>query len=75
MNNSTQFLNMIKNIKNPKQAVINMMRNNNNPILNNLIQMAENGDDKGVEQFARNLYKQQGRDFDQEISQLKNYFN
>lgn len=60
---------------NPKQMVMNMLKNNSNPILKNLIEMAERGDKKGVEQFARNLMREQGRDFDKEMNQLKQNFN
>lgn len=44
----------------------------NNPILNNVITMAQNGDTKGVETFARNICKQKGLDFDTEFSKFKN---
>ena len=44
----------------------------NNPILNNVITMAQNGDTKGVENFARNICKQKGLDFDTEFSKFKN---
>ena len=74
MNNPMQIINFIKGIKNPKQAVMNMIGNNTNPMLKNLIEMAEKGDEKGVEDFARNLYKQQGRDFDAEYNQIMNNF-
>ena len=46
----------------------------NNPIINNLIGMAQNGDTKGVENFARNIMKEKGRDFDKEFNQFKNNF-
>ena len=49
--------------------------NNPNPMFKNLIGMAEKGDTQGVETFARNLFKEQGRDFDKEYSQFKNTFN
>ena len=75
MNNPLQFINMLKSIKNPKQAVINMIKSNNNPMLKNLVEMAEKGDTKGVENFARNFYAQQGRDFDQEFNNFKSMFN
>lgn len=75
MNNPTQFMNMLKGIKNPKEAVINMIKSNNNPMLKNLVEMAEKGDTKGVENFARNFYAQQGRDFDQEFNNFKSMFN
>ena len=76
MNNNP--LNTIKNFirqqGSPKELLINFMqRNNSNPMMNNLIQMAKNGDSKGVEQFARNAFKEQGRDFDKELSQFKQF--
>lgn len=74
MNNVTQLFNMIKGIKNPKNAVINMVKSNNNPMIQNLVQMAEKGDNKGIEEFARNLYKEQGRNFDEEYSNFINMF-
>lgn len=60
---------------NLKQIVMNMLKNNSNPIFNNLIEMAEKGDSKGVENFARNMMKEQGRDFDKEMSNFQNMFN
>ena len=47
----------------------------NNPIFNNLIDMAEKGDNQGVENFARNVLKEKGLDFDKEVSKLKNQLN
>lgn len=73
-NNPMNLLNFIKTVKNPKQAVINMINSNGNPMLKNLVEMAEKGDNKGIEEFARNLYKEQGRDFDKEFSQFTNNF-
>lgn len=74
MNNPIQIINMLKSINNPKEVVINMIKSNNNPMIKNLVEMAEKGDNKGVEEFARNFYKQQGRDFDKEFSQFMNNF-
>ena len=51
--------------------ILNRM-NINNPILDNVINMAQNGDTKGVEAFARNICKQRGLDFDTEFSKFKN---
>ena len=75
MNNPLQFMNMLRSIKNPKEVVINMIKSNNNPMLKNLVEMAEKGDTKGVENFARNFYAQQGKDFDQEFNNFKSMFN
>lgn len=74
MNNPMQFMNMLKGIKNPKDAVINMIKSNNNPMIKNLVEMAEKGDNQGVENFARNLYAQQGRNFDEEFKDFMNNF-
>lgn len=71
MNNPMQMIQMIKDIKNPKEFVVNYIKQNaDNPIMNNLIGMAEKNDKKGLEQFATNILKQQGMDF-QEI--MKNF--
>ncbi|MBQ7798735.1 MAG: hypothetical protein IJ371_06400 [Clostridia bacterium] len=46
----------------------------NNPIFKEVITKAQNGDAQGVEQFARNLFKEQGRDFDKEFGEfMKNF--
>lgn len=74
MNNILQLMNMLKGIKNPKDAVLNMVKSNNNPMVKNLVEMAEKGDSQGVENFARNMLKEQGRDFDTEMNEfMKNF--
>jgi hypothetical protein len=65
---------MLKGFKNPKDAVISVIKSNNNPMIKNLVEMAEKGNSKGVEEFARNLYAQQGRDFDKEFGEFMNNF-
>lgn len=69
MNN--KILDILKAIKDPKQFVLQQAQITNNPILNNLIQMAQSNDKKGVEQFAKNLLKEQGKNYDDIISFLK----
>lgn len=58
----------IKGIKNPEQFIMNTMKQNSNPMINELMQMAKQGNTKGIETFARNVFQQQGRDFDKEFS-------
>ena len=53
------------------KGILNKL-NINNPILNNVITMAQKGDTKGVENFARNICKQKGLDFDTEFNKFKN---
>lgn len=71
-------LNVIKGMMgnmNPKNIVMNMLKNNTNPIFANLIEMANKGDTKGLEQFARNYMKDNGRDYDKEFNDFKSMFN
>ena len=55
------------------KGILNKM-NINNPILNNVINMAQNGNTKGVETFARNICKQRGLDFDTEFNKFRETF-
>lgn len=48
--------------------------NINNPILNNIVSMAQNGNTKGVEDFARNICKQKGLDFESEFNKFRSNF-
>ena len=76
MNNNplNTIKNYIKQQGSPKEMLLNFVqKNNSNPMVSNLIQMAKNGDSKGVEQFARNAFKEQGRDLDKELSQFKQF--
>lgn len=74
MNNPMQMMSLLKNIKNPKEAVMSLVKSNNNPMLKNLVEMAEKGDYQGVENFARNMYKEQGKNFDEEYQQFQQFF-
>lgn len=70
-------LNMIKGMMgnmNPKNMVMNMLKNSSNPICSNLLQMAEKGDTKGIEQFARNVCKEKNIDFDKQFNDFMSNF-
>lgn len=71
--NPFQMLQMFKS-GNPKNIVMNMIKNTmgSNPMVKNLIDMAEKGDNKGVENFARNIMKEKGMDFDKEFNTFMN---
>lgn len=45
-----------------------------NPMMNNLIRMAKSGNIQDVESFARNIFREQGRDFDTEFAEFKKNF-
>ena len=73
MNNQLEQLKtFVKNGVSVEQIVTQML--NNNPALNNIITMVKSGDSKSVETFARNMFKEQGRDFDKEFTDFMNNF-
>lgn len=67
-----QLGNIVKGIKNPQQAVLQLLENNTNPMAKQVLEMAKNGDKNGIEQFARNVCKEKNVNFDEEISKFKN---
>ena len=70
-------MNMLKGMfgsMNPKEIVLKIISNNSNPIVGNLVNMANKGDTKGIEEFARNYMKEQGKDFDKEFNNFMNNF-
>lgn len=59
----------------PKELVQKALENNkNDQTIGGLLKWAENGDTKDLQEFARNAFKQQGRDFDKEFSEFMNNF-
>ena len=73
-NNPIEMIKLFLGQNKKPEELLQKMVNDNNPILNNLINMARSGDSKGVENFARNIYKDQGRDFDKEFSEFMSNF-
>lgn len=74
--NPFQLIQMIKGGQNPQQLIMNILQQqgNNNPILQNAANMAQNGNISGLEMLARNLAAQRGINYDQAFSEFKNYF-
>lgn len=52
----------------PQQMISNMISQNSNPMMQNLMKMAQSGNSQEVENFARNICKEKGIDFDKEFS-------
>ena len=48
----------MKGIKNPKQFVMNILKQNQNPMAIQLMQMANSGNTQQIENFARNSCKE-----------------
>ena len=71
--NPMKLMQLIKG-GNPKNIVMNIIQKQmgNNPMINNLMDMAQKGNKNGVETFARNLCKEKGMDFDNEFKSFMN---
>ena len=74
--NPMQLIQLIKNGNNPQQLIMNILQQNgnNNPILNNAMNLAQNGNDSALEMIARNIAQQKGLDFDKEFANFQSYF-
>lgn len=62
---------------NPMNMIVNRLKQRmgtNNPMMNNIIGMAQNNDVNGLEQFARNLAKEKGINIDDYYSQAMQMF-
>lgn len=64
--NPMQLIQLIKGGQNPQQLVMNILqqKSQTNPILNNAMNLAQNGNRSALENLARNLAEQRGLDFD-----------
>lgn len=74
MNNNLETLKSLMRQNKTPQEAINTLIGNANPVVTNLVTMAKNGDSQGVENFARNLLKEKGQDFDKEFSKFMSNF-
>lgn len=60
---------------NPQQLVQKAMANNTNPMIANLVNLAQTGNKEQIEQFARNYCKERNIDFDKEFNSFMSNFN
>lgn len=66
---------MIGAIKNPQVFFQRMMNNQQvmqNPVLQNAVRMAQNGDSQGLERLARNLCQEKGVNVDEAVTMVRN---
>lgn len=71
--NPLQLIQLIKGGQNPQQLLMSIMQNNNNPILQNAMEMVKQGNTSGLELLARNIAQQKGIDFDKAFSEFQGY--
>ena len=71
--NPLQLIQAIQQGQNPQQLMMSVLENqmSNTPIGQNLLTLAKNNDANGIEQFARNMVAQSGKDFDTEFANFK----
>ena len=65
----------LRGIKNPQQFVMNMLGQNQNPMATQLINLAKTGDKTQIENFARNVCKERGMDFDKSFAEFMKQIN
>lgn len=60
----------------PEMLLNKMLNSNisNNPMANNILNMARRGDVKSIEQFGRNIANERGVNFDVEFEKFKHQF-
>ena len=70
------FISMLKQGGNPEQMTMMILQNYSagNPIMQNLLTLAQKKDAKGIETIARNMAKEKGIDFDSEFNSFKQMF-
>lgn len=76
MNPMQMIQQMFGNGTNPQQIVQGMLKTmgGNNPMISNLISMAQSGNGGNIEEFARNVCKERGHDFDKEFGDFMSNF-
>ena len=74
--NPMQLIAMLKN-GNPQQIAQQLIQQNfpNDPLMQNLYQMAARGNSKGVENFARQYLSQHGKDLNTEMASFIELLN
>lgn len=74
--NPMQLIQLIKGGRNPQQLVMSILQQqgNNNPIIQNAVSLARNGDTAALKNLGQNLAAQKGLNFDQEFANFTNYF-
>lgn len=68
------LIQLIKQGQNPQQLMLKILQGQagSNPLVNNLLSLAQQGRTTEIEQVVRNLYTQQGgQDFDRDFAAFK----
>lgn len=69
------IVDMIRRGQNPQQVMMNLLQNmQSTPMGSNLLNLARQNRTADIEQIARNVMKQQGRDFDTEFQAFRKIY-
>lgn len=74
MNNPLQMLSTIRNPEQFLQQAMNNSQMMQNPIFKNTVDMMKRGDNKGLEEMARNLCAEKGINPEDALKQIKTQF-
>lgn len=71
--NPMQLIQMMQNGANPQQLAMSMLqeRANQNPMMQNLLSLAQQGNTPQIEQIARNVVSERGGNFDEEFKRFR----
>ena len=71
--NPMQLIQMMQNGANPQQLAMSMLqeRANQNPMMQNLLALAQQGNTSQIEQIARNVVNERGGNFDEEFKRFR----
>ena len=74
--NPIQLVQLIKSGRNPQQLMMGILQQQavDNPIYHNLMTLAKQNRTSEIEQFARNLAKERGVDFDKEFNAFRKFY-
>lgn len=73
MNRQIQgIIQQIRRGQNPQQVMLNILSRQTSPMSANLYNLIQQGRTGEIEQIARNIMKQQGKDFDTEFKAFRN---
>lgn len=71
MNPVQQMIQMAKMGQNPEQLVLQFLQTQNNPMSQNLLNLARAHNTQDIEKIARNICQSRGLDFDKEFTAFK----
>lgn len=71
--NPAKLIQMIKQGRNPQQVLTEILEGQagSNPVTANLLDLVKQNKKADIEQFARNYFASQGKDFDEEFNAFK----